>query len=123
MFDGLRSLFDRLPVPTSLTADDEDAQIWYKTTQIYVADIRRSCVERLESENGGRMFRLEAERGAEIVGTRRGAGKRVGASDELLGEMERAEILLSEAADGYADENRLFDQLESVERMLSEECP
>lgn len=130
MFDGvLRRLFGWLPVPVSVTADDEDAQIWYKTTQVYVAGIRRSCAERLEEAEGDRNgagargFRIEAERGAEIVRMRRGAGERVGASEKLLDEMERAETLLNEAADGYADEDRLFDRLRSVEEALAEECP
>jgi hypothetical protein len=125
VFDGvLRRLFGRLPVPFSVTADDEDAQLWYKTTQVYVAGIRRSCAERLEEsgDEGTRGFRIEAERGAEIVRTRRGAGERVGASEDLLAEMERAETLLNEAADGYADED-LFDSLRSVEETLAEECP
>jgi len=130
VFDGvLRRLFGWLPVPVSVTADDEDAQVWYKTTQVYVAGIRRACAERLEEADedhdaaGGRMFRVEAERGAEIVRMRRGAGERVGASEELLDEMERAETLLNEAADGYADEDRLFRRLRSVEEELAEECP
>lgn len=126
MFDGvLRRLFGWLPVPFSVTADDEDAQVWYKTTQAYVAGIRRSCAERLEEsrDDGGRMFRIEAEHGAEIVRMRRGAGERVGASEEVLAEMERAEALLNEAADGHADEDRLFGRLRSAEEALAEECP
>ncbi len=126
VFDGvLRRLFGWLPVPVSVTADDEDAQVWYKTTQVYVAGIRRSCAERLEEprDDGGRMFRIEAEHGAEIVRMRRGAGERVGASEEVLAEMERAEALLNEAADGHADEDRLFCRLRSVEEALAEECP
>jgi len=108
--------------------DEKDQQIWYKTTQVYVAGIRRSCTEALREQKGeslgkNRTFRIEAERGAEIVRTRKGAGDRVGASEKLLNEMGELEKLLREASNGYAEEKRLLQSLNSVEQRLEEECP
>lgn len=110
-----------------LSADVEDRRIWYKTTQVYVAGVRRSCSEAFRKNDdtaaSTRDLRLEAEKGAEIIRMRRGAGVRAGASEELLNRMERTEKLLSEAADGYAERERLVRSLREVETLLQEECP
>jgi len=110
-----------------LSADAEDRRIWYKTTQVYVAGIRRSCSEAFKktdsTEATKRDLRVEAEKGAEIIRTRRGAGRRAGASEELLSKMEKSEKLLKEAADGYAHRERLVRSLREVEDLLEKECP
>lgn len=120
------TVFERVKNLIFDSTDEKDQQIWYKTTQVYVAGIRRSCTEALKQGEGltrNRTFRLEAEKGAEIVRTRKGAGSRVGASEKLLNEMDDLERLLREASDGYAEEKRLVQALKEVEKSLEEECP
>lgn len=119
-------MFERVRRLLSTSADEEDQQIWYRTTQVYVAGIRRSCTEALperKDPDTNHRFRTEAEKGAKIVKTRRGAGPRVGASEELLNEMEKLEKILMEATDGYIQEECLLDQLRKVEEKLERECP
>jgi hypothetical protein len=110
----------------STSVDEKDQRVWYGTTRMYVAEIRRSCTEALpetEEPEDSRRFRTEAERGAKIVGARKGAGPRVGASEELLNEMEELEEALREAGEGHADAEELLRRLEEVEDRLGRECP
>jgi len=115
-------VFDRIREKDMMSASDEDRQIWYKTTQVYVSGIRRKCVEALENGDK-RAFKSEAEKGAEILYIRAGAAKRAGVSDALVEEMEEAERLLREGYGGYADPKRIDRRLRALEESLEKECP